>query len=136
MSVTTKLILRTDKLLNNLKNPILLRITINRQSQFVTTKKSATPVTWDQNAQNVTRFHPDYKTISPLLRNIISTVDLYLLNAGANNTVVSFDDVKKIVLKLTNNQREISAGSLFSYFEHEIERLKNEERLGYAATYR
>jgi len=136
MSVTTKLILRTDKLLTNGKNPILLRITINRQSQFVTTKKSATAVTWDQNAQNVTKFHPDYKTVSPLLRNIVSTIDLYLLNAGANNTVVSFDDVKKIVLKLTNNQREISASSLFSYFEHEIERLKNEERLGYAATYR
>lgn len=114
----------------------MLRITINRQSQFVTIKKCATRELWDLKAQQVTKIHPDHSTINPLLRNISSKVDLYLLNAGENNTVVSFNDIKNIVLRLTNTNREIKSFSLFSYFEREIERLIEEERLGYAATYR
>ena len=136
MSVSNKIILRTAKLLNNGEHPIMLRITINRQSQFVSIKKSATPAQWNEASQQVSKSHIEHQTINPLLRNISSKVDLYLLNAGENDSVVNFDDIKNIVLKLTNTDREIKSVTLFSYFESEIERLKEADRLGYAATYR
>jgi hypothetical protein len=135
MSISTKLILRTNKALNNGEYPIMLRITINRQSQFVTTKKSSSPDNWDHASGSVKKSHPDFKTINPLLKNITSKTDLYLLNAGEEETVVSFDDIKQIVLKLTSTDREIKAKSLFGYFESEIKRLKDQDRLGYAETY-
>jgi integrase/recombinase XerD len=136
MSVSNKIILRTTKQLSNGECPIMLRITINRQSQFISIKKSSAPEQWNEKTQQVSRSHPDHLTINPLLRNISSKVDLYLLNAGENDTVVSFDDIKNIVLKLTNTNKEIKSFSLFSYFEQEIDRLKEADRLGYAATYR
>jgi hypothetical protein len=39
------------------------------------------------------------QTINPLLKSIVSKTDLFLLNAGKENTLVSFDDLKHIVLK-------------------------------------
>lgn len=136
MSVSNKIILRTSKQLSNGECPIMLRITINRQSQFITIKKSATLEQWNERTQQVSKSHPEHQTINPLLRKISSKVDLYLLNAGENDSVVNFDDIKSIVLKLTNTNKEIKSFSLFSYFEQEIERLKEADRLGYAATYR
>jgi len=135
MSVSTKLILRTSKSLSNGEHPIMLRITINRQSQFVTTKKSSNVINWDEKMQCVLKTHPDYKTVNPLLKNITSKTDLYLLNAGEDETVVSFDDIKNIVLKLTSTDRDIKTKSLFGFFEDEIKRLKAQDRLGYAETY-
>jgi integrase/recombinase XerD len=135
MSVSTKLILRTSKILSNGEHPIMLRITINRQSQFVTTKKTSSVDHWDEQGQSVRKTHPDNKTINPLLKNINSKTDLYLLNAGEEESVVNFDDIKQIVLKLTSTDREIKTKSLFSFFEEEIKRLKSQDRLGYAETY-
>jgi integrase/recombinase XerD len=135
MSISTKVILRTNKVLTNGEYPIMLRITINRQSQFVTTKKSSCPEHWDHISGCAKKSHSDFKTINLLLKNITSKIDLYLLNAGEEETVVSFDDVKQFVLKLTNTDKDIKAKSLFSFFEAEIKRLKVEERLGYAETY-
>jgi integrase/recombinase XerD len=135
MSVSTKLILRTSKSLSNGEHPIMLRITINRQSQFVTTKKSSNVTNWDEKTQCVLKAHTDYKTVNPLLKNITSKTDLYLLNAGEDETVVSFDDIKNIVLKLTSTDRDIKTKSLFGFFEDEIKRLKAQDRLGYAETY-
>jgi integrase/recombinase XerD len=135
MSVSYKIVLRTAKLLNNGEYPIMLRITINRQSQFVSIKKSSTVNNWDQKGQCVLKSHSDYKTVNPLLKNITTKIDLYLLNAADSETVVSFNDIKAIVLKVTNSNPEIKAETLFKFFESEIKRLTGEERLGYAATY-
>lgn len=135
MSVSTKLVLRTSKTLSNGEHPIMLRITINRQSQFVTTKKSSTIKDWDEKPQIVTKTHPDHKTLNPLLKNITSKTDLFLLNAGEEETVVSFDDIKQIVLRLTSTDKTIKSKSLFGFFEDEINRLKAQNRLGYAETH-
>lgn len=78
---------------------------------------------------------PTLKQLIPLLKNINSKTDLYLLNAGEEENVVSFDNIKQIVLKLTSTDREIKTKSLFSFFEEEIKRLKSQDRLGYAETY-
>ena len=107
MSVSNKLILRTSKTLSNGEHPIMLRITINRQSQFVTTKKSSSSINWDEKGQCVLKSHKDFKTLNPLLKNIMMKVDIYLLNAANNETVVCFDDLKAIVLKVTNVNKEI-----------------------------
>ena len=125
MSISTKVILRTNKVLTNGEYPIMLRITINRQSQFVTTKKSSSPDHWDHISGCAKKSHPDFKTTNLLLKNITSKIDLYLLNAGEEETVVSFDDVKQFVLKLTNTDKDIKAKSLFSFFEAEIKKAKS-----------
>lgn len=65
MYVSTKLILRTSKILSNGEHPIMLRITINRQSQFVTTKKTSSVDHWDEQGQSVKKAHADFKTINP-----------------------------------------------------------------------
>lgn len=135
MSVSNKILLRISKTLNNGEHPIMLRITINRQTQFITTKKSSSAANWDEKSQCALKSHPDHKTVNPLLKNIMAKIDLYLLNAANEEKVVSFNDIKAIVLKVTNSTPEIKAQTLFKFFESEIKRLNDADRLGYAATY-
>jgi integrase/recombinase XerD len=135
MSISTKLILRYNKILSNDEHPIMLRITINRQSQFVTTKKSSSVENWDEKAQSVRKSHPDHRTINPLLKSINSKIDLILLNAGEEQGIVSFDDVKNIVLRMTVTDRDIKSQNLLEYFDTVINRLKEQDRLGYAETF-
>lgn len=123
-------------MLNNGEYPIMLRITINRQSQFISTKKSSSVNNWDANGQCVLKSHQDAKTLNPLLKTILAKIDLYLLNAAESGAVVSFNDIKAIVLKVTNSTPEIKAQTLFKFFESEIQRLTDEERLGYAGAYK
>jgi integrase/recombinase XerD len=75
----------------------------------------ASPEQWNGKFQQVYKNHSEFQTINPLLRSISSKVYLYLLNAGENNTVVSFDDIKSIVLKLTNTNKGIKSLSLFLF---------------------
>ncbi|SDE41422.1 Site-specific recombinase XerD [Mucilaginibacter pineti] len=135
MSISTKLILRYNKILTNDEHPIMLRITINRQSQFVTTKKSSSVENWDEKAQSVRKSHPDHRTINPLLKSINSKIDLILLNAGEEQEIVSFDDVKNVVLRMTVTDRDIKSQNLLEYFDTVINRLKEQDRLGYAETF-
>jgi len=135
MSVTTKLILRTNKTISNGEHPIILRITIHRQSQFISLKKSSSIENWDVRSQTVLSSHEDHKTINALIKGITAKIDLHLLNAGSNGTIVTFDDLKNIVLRATNMEKGIKMQSLFNFFESEIKRLKEQNRIGYAAAY-
>jgi integrase/recombinase XerD len=135
MSVTTKLILRTNKTISNGEHPIILRITIHRQSQFISLKKTSSIENWDVRSQTVLNSHEDHKMINALIKGITAKIDLLLLNAGSNGTIVTFDEIKNIVLKATNMDKGIKMQSLFNFFESEIKRLKEQNRIGYAADY-
>jgi integrase/recombinase XerD len=135
MSISVKIVLRYNKTLSNGEHPIMLRITINRQSQFVTTKKSSSIENWNEKSQCVKPSHPYHKTINPLLKSILSKTDLLILNAGEENNIVTFDDIKNVVLKLTGTDREIIGQNLFEYFDTVIKRLNDQGRYGYAETF-
>jgi len=135
MSISTKIILRYNNTLSNDEHPIMLRITINRQSQFITTKKSSRADDWDEKGQCVKRSHPDCRTINPLLKSIGSKIDVMLLNAAEQDEIISFDDIKGIVRKMTMTNREIRSQNLFDYFDTVISRLRDQDRLGYADTF-
>jgi integrase len=135
MSVSTKFILRKQSNPNGLTFPIMMRITINRKDQLVSTKKYSSIEDWDDKEQRVNKSHDTNKSINLLLKTISSEVDLFVLSAGRNNAPMSFEDIKALVRKYTGGAVQPKAGKLLSYFDQQIELLKTQNRLGYAATF-
>ena len=135
MSVSTKFILRPQSNPNGSAFPIMLRITINRKDQLVSTKKYSSLENWEEKEQRVNKNHANHKSVNLLLSTIASEVDLFVLSAGRNNAPMSFEDVKALVRKYTGGAVQPKAGKLLAYFDQQIELLKTQNRLGYAATF-
>lgn len=117
MSVSTKFILRKQSNPNGLTFPIMMRITINRKDQLVSTKNYSSIEDWDDKEQRVNKGHDTYKPINLLLKTISSEVDLFVLSAGRNNALMSFEDIKALVRKYTGGAVQPKAGKLLSYFD-------------------
>ena len=109
----------------------MFRITINRQSKFVTTKKSCLEQNWLNDSQTVSKDDPDHKIINSLLNSISSEVDFLLLEAGKKGKSISFEEIKETVLKLTLVDKREKKKKLFEYFEDQIEYFIAQNRLGY-----
>lgn len=135
MSVSTKFILRPQSNPNGPVYPIMLRITINRKDQLVSTKKYSSIENWDDKNQRVNKHNPDNKSINLLLKTISSEIDLSILTAGRNATAITFEEIKTIVRKYTGGGPKQKSGKLLVYFDQEIESLKAQNHLGYAATF-
>ena len=100
MAITTKLILRTNKILPDGGHPIVFRITENRRVYEVATKESSLANQWDKRTQCVYSNHPNHKPINALLNNIKVQVTFYFANLkeGQAPRVIA---IKNIVEKLT-----------------------------------
>lgn len=136
MSVSTKFILRTQSNPNSTTFPIMLRITINRKDQLVSVKKYCSVEFWEEKEQRVNKNHPNFKSLNLLLSTISSDVDLFVLSAGRNSAHITFEDVKALVRKYTGGEVQQKSGKLLAYFDQQIDRLKTQKRIGYAATFK
>jgi integrase/recombinase XerD len=134
MPITAKLLLRTNKMLPDGNNPIVLRITENGRVYEVSTKKSATPDQWDKKSQSVYDKHPNHKSINALLNNVKVKLTFYFasLNDGQSPRVSA---IKDIVERLTGAVKIAPTRKLLEFFDDEIERLKSMDRLGYASVH-
>jgi len=134
MAITTKLILRNNKILPDGGHPIVFRITENRRVYEVATKESSLANQWDKRTQCVYSNHPNHKPINALLNNIKVQVTFYFANLkeGQAPRVIA---IKNIVEKLTGAIQTTPTRRLLEFFDHEIERLKSMERLGYASVH-
>jgi integrase/recombinase XerD len=134
MPITTKLLLRANKLLPDGNNPIVLRITENGRVYEVSTKKSASPDQWDKKSQSVLAKHPNHKSVNALLNNIKVKLTFYFanLNEGQSPRVSA---IKELVERLTGAVKIAPTKKLLEFFDDEIARLKSMDRLGYAAVH-
>lgn len=135
MSVSTKFVLRPQSNPNGSVYPIMLRITINRKDQLVSTEKYSNLQNWEDKNQRVSKSLSSHQSVNLLLKTISSEIDLVVLSAGRNNIVIDFEDIKTIVRKYTGGGPKQKSGKVLAYFNQEIESLKAQNRLGYAATF-
>lgn len=134
MAITTKFVLRTNKILPDGGHPIIFRITENRRVYEVATKESATVALWDKTTQCVYIKHPNNKPINALLNNVKVQVTFYFANLkdGQSPRVSA---IKSIIEKLTGAIKINPTRKLLEFFDDEIARLKSMDRLGYASVH-
>lgn len=136
MALSTKFILRTQSTLNTTEFPIMLQVIIDRKNQLVSTKKHSSKELWQSKEQSVSKSHPKHKEINLLLRMINSEIDFFVLSEGKKGLRPSFDQIKEIVRKLTGGNSEPESIKLFKLFKDQIKSLKEQDRIGYADTFR
>ena len=134
MAITTKFVLRTNKTLPTGEHPIMLRITEDRKSTFVSTKKYSSAKDWDVSAQTTNKSHPHQKSINALLSNINLKITFYFLNLIEERTP-RIEAIKEIVERQTGAIKKTPTVKLLAFFQQEIDRLKSTGRLGYASVF-
>ena len=134
MAITTKFVLRTNKTLPNGEHPIMLRITEDRKSTFVSTKKYSSVKDWDVSAQTTNKSHPHQKSINALLSNINLKITFYFSNLTEERTP-RIEAIKEIVERQTGAIKKTPTVKLLAFFQQEIDRLKSTGRLGYASVF-
>jgi len=134
MAITTKFVLRTNKKLSNGEHPIMLRITEDRKSIFVSTKKSASSIHWDDAQQLASKAHPNAKAINSLLHNIHLKLSFYFANIEEGHSP-RVEMIKDMVERLTGAIKKVPKMKLLEFFTQEVDRLKALERYGYAGVF-
>lgn len=134
MAITTKFVLRTNKKLPNGEHPIMLRITEDRKSTFVSTKKYSSVKDWDVSAQTTNKSHPHQKSINALLSNINLKITFYFSNLTEERTP-RIEAIKEIVERQTGAIKKTPTVKILAFFQQEIDRLKSTGRLGYASVF-
>lgn len=134
MAINIKIILRINKTLPNGEHPIMFRITENRRNYEVSIKKSSLLKDWDGRSQTVLTSHPNHKPINALLNNIKVKTTLYFASLQDDQSP-RVSALKDIVERLTGAVKKVPTKKLLEFFDDEIERLKNMDRLGYASVH-
>lgn len=134
MAITTKFVLRTNKTLPTGEHPVMLRITEDRKSTFVSTKKYSSIKDWDASAQTANKSHPHQKSINALLSNINLKITFYFSNLTEERTP-RIEAIKEIVERQTGAIKKTPTVKLLAFFQQEIDRLKSTGRLGYASVF-
>ncbi|MCF2516995.1 site-specific integrase [Dyadobacter sp. CY351] len=135
MALSTKFIL-ASKVNDSCEYPIMLRIIIDRKNQLVSTKKSCKQENWLVSQQQVARGHPKHQEINLLLRTIVSELDFLIISEGKKGRKPTFDEMKSVVRSLTGATKEPESKSLFKLFEDHIALLNQQNRIGYADTFK
>lgn len=135
MSITTKVVLRTYEVLANGEYALMLRIIEDRKISYVTLRKSSKIEDWDKHHQQVSKRNPDHISINSLIKRIQVKIDWYFSSLAETNENHNVEKIKEIAQRIIGTIKNIEKKRFYAFFEEEINRLKNANRLGYAETY-
>lgn len=132
MSSSVKVILFKGKVLKNGEHPILIRVTKDRKSSYLSIGISCSAKLWDTKENLPKRNHPDYAQIIVLIDKKRSEANKLLLELKTEGVEISANEIKnKISSKPLKG--EVTVGSYFAEF---INRMENANRIGYADAFR
>lgn len=131
MSASVKVILFKSKVLKNGEHPIMLRVTKDRKSKYLSVGANCSPEFWDEKNNCPKKKHPTFDEINML-------IDVKKIEA------------QKLLLDLKKDGRDFSAEELqrkmkgtvtrktgvLAYFLETIEKLEKSNRIGYANVFR
>lgn len=121
MSITYHFYQRLDKLRENGKAPIYLRITENRQSIYRSSGLFIKPKYWNKSKEKIRRSHPNYKS----LNNILSNKKRDALEIQSDLSDHGKDSAKAIKERLKNQQ----TGRFFDLAGEYLQDLQKDKRL-------
>jgi len=137
MSVSTKFILKIKKEESERAAfPIMVQIIIDRKLSFVSTKKNCTVANWQSEQQRISKADTNHKDINAVLSAISSDINFLILSYGKEGKLVTQDDIKTVVKRLTGAEKRLETKKLFEIYEEHLVYLEKMERLGDKAAFR
>ena len=124
---SAKVLLYTSKTLKNGEHPIMLRVTKDRKTSYLSLKASSTKKLWNEEENLPKKKHPLYKEILILIDRKKLEANKLLLTLDAADNDYSLTEVRKELKRTTGKQVTI-----FKYFDEVIKRLNDTNKIGYA----
>ena len=126
---TTKIVLRKDKILSSGKHPIMLRVTFNRKPKYYVLKGNSATLSSELNKWNseIGRFNRDKKSNQFLDQYELKAYEVLRQLEHSNFSFSAFED---------RYFKKHETESISTFIDHLIEKLKNENRLNSASSYR
>lgn len=130
MHTAVKIVLFTSKTLSSGEHPVMLRLTKDRKSRYMSVGFSTTKALWDEKEGAPKKKHPLYKELTMLIqKKKLEASRLFLELEGEEKNL----SVLEIKGKLKKTKK--TTQTLFSYFDSVVERLKGTGQIKTASVY-
>ena len=127
---SVRVVLFVSKTLKNGKHPIMLRLTANRKSKYVSLSQSSSKVNWDFNKEYPKRKHPFYVELSILIDAKTSSAKKAIMELEALDENYSLEDLAR---KITLKAKPIT---LFEYIDDLTASMIGRGKVGNASVYK
>jgi integrase len=128
MSSSLKVILFKGKILNNGEHPILIRVTKDRKSSYLSIGATSSLKNWDVRTGLPKKSHPDFKELLLLIDIKRAEASSLIFGIKTASTVVSAHEIKNKIKGAPSTASQ-TVGKFFDSF---ISRMENANRIGYA----
>jgi integrase/recombinase XerD len=135
MGLNVKIVLRTDKIETPEGFPIMARITIDRKIQYYSLKKYSPIELWNPDASEVKKKHKKCDDINLVIKTLYSDLEFFKISESKKQSSLTFESIKQCFNKSLGHEPNPYTVSLFSVFKYHIEKLKENESLGYAGIF-
>lgn len=131
MSASIKVVLFTSKVLSTGEHPIMLRVTKDRKSKYLSVGASCHPQLWDSKNNCPKKSHPHFRQIQMLIDVKQTEARKLLLELQTEGQDFSAEHVHR---KIKNSvTRKVG---VLEYFKEVVETLEGKNRIGYANAFR
>ena len=131
MNTSIKVLLYTSKKLSNGEHPVMLRITKNRKSKYISTGFKCSKDLWDSKTNFPKKKHPLYVEAKLLISSKIIEAEKYVYELENENKNSSALEIKNKLKKAKNNNP-----LFFDYVDLIIERLIQSGDIGNSRVYK
>ncbi|QNA46125.1 site-specific integrase [Lacibacter sediminis] len=119
MNTSVKVVLYTSKKLSNGEHPVMLRVTKDRKSKYLSTGFKCSPDLWDAKTNLPKKKHPLYIQAKVLIAKKTVQAEKLILDLEADDKSLSVHEIKGKLRK-----EKVNNPLLFLYFDKVIERFK------------
>ncbi len=127
---TLKTLLYTSKVLSNGESPIMIRLTIDRKSSYISIGHTCKPEHWNFEKDEPNKKHPNKKELDILILHKIQEAKKLLLSLESEDIPVTLDSFKKRFTATNKNY------SFDEYIDIRVKDLIKEGRVSYANSYK
>jgi integrase/recombinase XerD len=124
---TSKTVLYISKFLKNGENPVMIRVTKNRKSKYISLGISGKPELWTGNAFK--RGYPNHAIANLVIQSKKLQIDNLILELEKSGKDYSLEELEHQFMN------KVVAVTVFSYCEQVVSRLKETGRVGNASAY-
>ncbi|HVB03493.1 MAG TPA: site-specific integrase, partial [Chitinophagaceae bacterium] len=126
-----KIVLFTSKTLKNGEHPIMLRVTKDRKTKYISLQQSCPTDWWDRAANLPKRKHPLFKELLVKIEKKKLEANKLLLGLDNDEKEISVEEIKLKLQKEAVNKKKV-----IQYFDEVVERLERTNRLGYSSVFK
>jgi integrase len=130
MNTSIKVVLYTSKILSNGEHPVMLRVTKNRKSKYISTGFKCSQEMWDEKNNLPKKKHPLHTEAKVLIAQKIIEAEKLVMELESESKNLSAHEIKTKLRKA-----KVNNPAVYDFFDTVIERLRNSGQIKNAQIY-